>query len=110
MPTATISLPIGLGSGLSWLAWAVGVPVVLISGFSHPRAEFHTPWRVINFHACNSCYNDTTVEFDGDFGWCPRHAGDALRYPCTTAITAGHVIRVVDELIAARGTTGAGLS
>lgn len=101
---------VGLGSGLSWLAWAVGVPVVLISGFSHPKAEFHTPWRVINFHACNSCYNDTTVEFDGDFGWCPRHAGDALRYQCTTAITAGHVTRVVDELIAARGTTGAVVS
>ncbi|WP_322041918.1 autotransporter strand-loop-strand O-heptosyltransferase [Paraburkholderia sp. J67] len=91
---------VGLGSGLSWLAWAVGVPVVLISGFSHPNAEFDTPWRVINFHACNSCYNDTAFEFDNDFSWCPRHAHDALRYQCTTAITAGHVIRVVDDLIA----------
>ena len=27
---------IGLGSGLSWLAWAAGTPVVMISGFSHP--------------------------------------------------------------------------
>ncbi|QBQ99018.1 autotransporter strand-loop-strand O-heptosyltransferase [Paraburkholderia pallida] len=96
---------VGLGSGLSWLAWAVGVPVVLISGFSHPKAEFHTPWRVINFHGCNSCYNDTSVEFDSDFGWCPRHAGDALRYQCTTVITAGQVIGVVDELIAARGAS-----
>ncbi|CAG9250027.1 Glycosyltransferase TibC [Paraburkholderia unamae] len=95
---------VGLGSGLSWLAWAVGVPVVLISGFSHPKAEFQTPWRVINFHACNSCYNDTRHEFDdSDFGWCPRHAGDAFRYQCTKAITAEHVTRVVDRLIAAHG-------
>lgn len=97
---------VGLGSGLSWLAWAVGVPVVMISGFSHPKAEFHTPWRVINFHACNSCYNDMAFEFDGDFSWCPRHGGDALRYQCTKVITPGHVIRVVDELIAARGGSG----
>ncbi|WP_321885218.1 autotransporter strand-loop-strand O-heptosyltransferase [Paraburkholderia bannensis] len=93
---------VGLGSGLSWLAWAVSVPVVLISGFSHPNAEFRTPWRVINFHACNSCYNDLAFEFGGEFDWCPRHANDALRYQCTTAITPGHVIRVVDELVASR--------
>lgn len=93
---------VGLGSGLSWLAWAVGTPVVLISGFSHPKAEFQTPWRVINFHACNSCYNDTRYEFDdSDLGWCPRHAGDAFRFQCTKAITAAHVIGVVDRLIEA---------
>ncbi|WP_321946278.1 autotransporter strand-loop-strand O-heptosyltransferase [Paraburkholderia sp. J10-1] len=97
---------VGLGSGLSWLAWAVGVPVVLISGFSHPKAEFHTPWRVINFHACNSCYNDTRYESDDtDFGWCPRHAGDAFRYQCTKAITPAHVIGVVDRLITTLGAT-----
>ena len=28
---------VGLSSGLSWLAWAAGTPVVLISGFTHPR-------------------------------------------------------------------------
>ncbi|HEV3432089.1 MAG TPA: autotransporter strand-loop-strand O-heptosyltransferase [Paraburkholderia sp.] len=93
---------VGLGSGLSWLAWAVGVPVALISGFSHPNAEFRTPWRIINFHACNSCYNDLAFEFGGDFEWCPRHANDAMRYQCTKAITPGHVIRVVDDLIASR--------
>ena len=34
---------IGLSSGLSWLAWSVGTPVVLISGFTHPTNEFTTP-------------------------------------------------------------------
>jgi autotransporter strand-loop-strand O-heptosyltransferase len=48
---------VGLASGLSWLAWAVGTPVVMISGFSHPLTEFSTPYRVINYHACNSCFN-----------------------------------------------------
>ncbi len=49
---------VGLSSGLSWLAWAAGTPVVLISGFTHPTNEFATPYRVINWHACNSCWND----------------------------------------------------
>ena len=49
---------VGLSSGLSWLAWAAGTPVVLISGFTHPTNEFDTPYRVINWHACNSCWND----------------------------------------------------
>jgi autotransporter strand-loop-strand O-heptosyltransferase len=55
---------IGLSSGLSWLAWAVETPVVMISGFTHPTNEFHTPYRVINYHACNSCWNDVHHRFD----------------------------------------------
>ena len=65
---------VGLSSGLSWLAWAAGTPVVMISGFTHPTNEFDTPYRVINYHACNSCWNDPRVRFDHkDFLWCPRH-------------------------------------
>jgi autotransporter strand-loop-strand O-heptosyltransferase len=80
---------VGLSSGLSWLAWAVGTPVVLISGFTHPTNEFHTPYRVINYHACNSCWNDVRVRFDHkDFLWCPRHAGTAQQFECTRLITA----------------------
>ncbi|HEY3598614.1 MAG TPA: autotransporter strand-loop-strand O-heptosyltransferase [Paraburkholderia sp.] len=94
---------VGLGSGLSWLAWAVGTPVVMISGFSHPKTEFHTPWRVINFHACNSCFNDTAFEFDADdFNWCPRRADKPQRFQCTSAISPEFVMRAVDTLIEAR--------
>ena len=46
---------VGLSSGLSWLASATGTPVVMISGFAHPTNEFDTPYRIINYHACNSC-------------------------------------------------------
>jgi autotransporter strand-loop-strand O-heptosyltransferase len=91
---------IGLGSGLSWLAWASGIPVVLISGFSHPSMEFRTPYRVINFHACNSCFNDTTTEFDpGNFAWCPRRFDKLQPFQCTAVITPEFVMRVVDKLM-----------
>jgi autotransporter strand-loop-strand O-heptosyltransferase len=80
---------IGLSSGLSWLAWAAGVPVVMISGFTHPTNEFETPYRVINYHTCNSCWNDVRVMFDHkDFLWCPRHAGTPRQFECTRLITA----------------------
>jgi autotransporter strand-loop-strand O-heptosyltransferase len=83
---------VGLSSGLSWLAWAVGTPVVMISGFTHPINEFATPYRVINYHACNSCWNDARVRFDHrDFLWCPRHANTPRQFECTRLITADQV-------------------
>ena len=76
----------------------------MISGFSHPSTEFRTPYRVINFHACNSCFNDTTIEFDThDFTWCPRRVDKPQPFQCTAVITPEFVMRVVDKLIAERG-------
>jgi autotransporter strand-loop-strand O-heptosyltransferase len=90
---------IGLSSGLSWLAWAAGTPVVLISGFTHPTNEFATPYRVINWHACNSCWNDVRERFDHkDFLWCPRHAGTPRQFECTRLITAEQVKRVIQTI------------
>ena len=90
---------VGLSSGLSWLAWAAGVPVVMISGFTHPTNEFTTPYRVINWHACNSCWNDVRQRFDHkDFLWCPRHAGTPRQFECTRLITAAHVNQVIQRL------------
>ena len=83
---------IGLSSGLAWLAWAAGTPVVLISGFTHPINEFHTPYRIVNYHVCNSCWNDPHHRFDHhDFLWCPRHAGTPRQFECTRLITTGQV-------------------
>jgi len=87
---------VGLSSGLSWLAWAVGIPVVMISGFTHPTNEFETPYRVINYHACNSCWNDQHLRFDHkDFFWCPRHKGTPRQFECTRLITVDHVKSVI---------------
>jgi len=91
---------IGLGSGLSWLAWAVGKPVVLISGFSMSWAEFQTKcYRVINHSSCHGCWNDPELVFDrGDWDWCPRHKDTPRQYECTKSITAEMVIRAIEEL------------
>jgi autotransporter strand-loop-strand O-heptosyltransferase len=90
---------VGLSSGLSWLAWACGTPVVLISGFTHPTNEFDTLYRVINYHACNSCWNDVRVRFDHkDFQWCPRHKDTPRQFECTRLITADQVKAAIKRI------------
>lgn len=90
---------IGLSSGLSWLAWAVGVPTVLISGFTRPDNEFFTPFRIINWHTCNGCSNDVTHRLDPrDYFWCPRHAGTPRHFECTRMITSQFVIDTIKQI------------
>jgi len=90
---------IGLSSGLSWLAWCCKVPVIMISGFTSKDNEFFTPYRVINYHPCNSCWNDMRVEFDHyDPLWCPRHKGDQKHFECTKQISGLQVINTIRKV------------
>lgn len=87
---------IGLGSGLSWLAWSLGKPVVLISGFSDPISEFPTPYRVHSKNVCNSCWNDPALKFDpSKWDWCPRNKD----FECSSKITFEMVKEKIDECI-----------
>ena len=87
---------IGISSGLSWLAWACEKPVVLISGFTDPKLEFFTPYRVHNKNVCNSCWNDKTVNFDrSNWMWCPK----AKDFECSKEITFEMVKEKIDLLI-----------
>lgn len=78
---------IGVGSGLSWLAWAVGKKVVMISGFSNPICEFkQNIINVHNFNVCNGCFNKH--DFDrGDWNWCPEHKNTDRQFECSINIT-----------------------
>ena len=87
---------IGLSSGLSWLAWALDKPVILISGFTAEFNEFDTPYRVLNKKVCNSCWNDASCRFDaGDWLWCPR----GKNFECSSQITSEMVIEKVKLLL-----------
>jgi autotransporter strand-loop-strand O-heptosyltransferase len=88
---------VGIGSGLSWLAWALNKPVVMISGFSNPQSEFFTPYRVINPNVCNSCWNE--YPFDkGDWNWCPRQKGTERQFECSKLISSKMVIDKIDQI------------
>ena len=91
---------IGLSSGLAWLAWGAGTPVIMVSGFTLPYNEFYTPYRVINFHVCNGCWTDSSEEFKhADFGWCPRHAGTEREFECTRFSSSGQVCQTIQRLM-----------
>jgi autotransporter strand-loop-strand O-heptosyltransferase len=91
---------IGLGSGLSWLAWALNKKVIMISGFSDPISEFYTPYRIINRNVCNSCWNDTDFRFpDNKFVWCPKNYDNNKIFECTKSITPEIVISNINQLI-----------
>ena len=89
---------IGLSSGLSWLAWAADVPVVLISGISAPNFEFATPYRVLNRLVCFGCLNDINLAWPS-FESCPRHKGTARAFECSRNISPRLVINAVNRLI-----------
>ncbi len=90
---------VGLPSGLSWLAWNVDIPVVMLSGFTMPNCEFPTPYRVTNYNYCHGCWNDSNCFFDQHVPvWCPRHAGTSREIECTKAITPQMVERVIRQI------------
>lgn len=90
---------IGLPSGLTWLAWCCKVPIVLISGFSLPKTEFYTPYRIINYNACCGCWDDVTKNFEHDnYMWCPYKESDNEKFECTKLITPDHVINVIKTI------------
>lgn len=96
---------IGLPSGLSWLAWAAGCPVVMISGFSASVSEFFTPYRVESFAPCKNCWNDPAFKFDAeDYFWCPRHKGDKRQYECSRMITSSQVKDAVRRIPGFKGS------
>lgn len=91
---------IGLSSGLSWLAWAAGIPVILISGFTLPTTEFHTPYRVFSTLGCNGCWEDFSLKWDrDDFFCCPKHRNNKRQYECSRLITPRQVINQINRLI-----------
>lgn len=90
---------IGLGSGLSWLAWSLDIPVVLISGFSSVWCEFQTPYRVMNPLVCHGCFNDVRVDY-GKCNACPYYGGTERAYECSRKISAQQVMDAIQRVLA----------
>jgi autotransporter strand-loop-strand O-heptosyltransferase len=91
---------IGIGSGLSWLAWATGVPMIMISGFSEPYSEFSDDnmIRIINTDTCTGCFNRYRLDA-GDWNWCPDHKGTPRQFECTKMIGSYQVIKAIKKLL-----------
>jgi autotransporter strand-loop-strand O-heptosyltransferase len=96
---STCEFFVGLGSGLSWLAWACKLPVVLISGFSEKWAETKLEtYRVINENVCHGCFNWDRLDA-GDWNWCPLHKGTDRQFECSKQITSEMVIKEINKIM-----------
>jgi len=90
---------VGLGSGLSWLAWACELPVVLISGFSEEYSETTLDtYRVINKNVCTGCFNRYRLNAS-DWNWCPDHQNTERQFECTKSITSKMVIDKINQVL-----------
>ena len=88
---------LGVSSGLSWLSWTVGTPVVMVSGMTNPLTEFKSGiYRIFNNNICNSCLNDVDLDFDRDnWNWCPR----GKNFECSKGISPNMVIEQIENII-----------
>jgi autotransporter strand-loop-strand O-heptosyltransferase len=90
---------IGIGSGLSWLSWAVGCKTCLISGFSYPYTEMDDVIRISpETSVCSGCFNRYRLNA-GDWNWCPDHKDSPRMFECTSTINGKHVINAIEKLL-----------
>ena len=87
---------IGLNHGPIWIAHALGIPAILITGVSEEWNDFPNPYRIaINNEVCGKgCFNDKDLPISRDWHWCPR----GKDYACTKEITESMVINMIDKL------------
>lgn len=93
---------IGLSSGMSWVAHALGKKVVMISNFTEDWNEFDLSLddyiRITNKSVCHGCWNKINVEhsFDkNDWYWCPLHKDTERQFECHKSITVNDVVEKI---------------
>ena len=90
-----------MGSGLSWLAWAVNKWVIMIHGMTEPWFEFqHKCIHVHNSEVCNGCWHrDETLNLKGDWNVCPDYKGTEREFECSKEIDPPMVFSAIDKII-----------
>ncbi len=90
---------LGVSAGLTWVAWAVNTPTIMISGCTPTYNEFSETdknIRVINEDVCHGCMNDPDYVFDkGDWRWCPT----GKDFECTRTISPEMVFKAIDKIL-----------
>ena len=90
---------VGISSGLSWFAWALGKEVVMISGFTDPYVEFQDRVEFVNNHqVCHGCWRSRVFD-RGDWNWCPDFKGTKRQHECSKEISSQQVIAAAEKLM-----------
>jgi autotransporter strand-loop-strand O-heptosyltransferase len=94
---------IGLSSGLTWLAQAVGKPTVIISNATSKDHEYinDKTLRIYDETVCHGCFNKPEYTFSAsDWLWCPVYRNDEMRrFICTKAITPENVMQKIENFL-----------
>ena len=91
---------IGLSSGLSWMAWALNTPVVLISSFTKPYCEFTTNCTRIYNETPTSGYFNTYKLDPSNWNWYPFKEIKSMEdWYETETITPKQVIQEIQTLL-----------
>ena len=95
---------IGLSSGMSWVAHALGKKVVMISNFTEDWNEFDLSLddyiRITNKSVCHGCWNKVNVEHTfnkNDWYWCPLHKDTERQFECHKSITVNDVMEKIEN-------------
>ena len=99
------SMYVGVSSGLAWLAWCLGVPVVMVSGHTKQYFEFNS--NIVRLgpsddSICFGCYNDNNLEIKWEDVWCPHYKGTVRQHECTYSISHTDVINAINYVIKIR--------
>ena len=95
---------IGLSSGMSWVAHALGKKVAMISNFTEDWNEFDLSLddyiRITNKSVCHGCWNKINVDFSfdkNDWYWCPIHKNTDRQFECHTSISVNDVVEKIEH-------------
>ena len=91
---------IGIGSGLSWIAWALNIPTILISSFSRPWCEFTTNCTRIYSDSPTAGYFNTHKMDASNWNWYPFKKIESMEdwFEIET-ITPDLVIEGIDRIL-----------
>jgi autotransporter strand-loop-strand O-heptosyltransferase len=85
---------VGLNAGPTWVAYALGIPAIMITGVSEEWNDFPNPYRV-SVDVCRpGCFNDPSLPIDRGWNWCGRNKD----FACTREITEELVIETINKL------------
>jgi len=91
---------IGLNSGISWLAWAIGTAVINIVNL-HPPEFFFKADKTLHQNSDDICH-DCCLEYAfqrNDWMFCPRQRNTDRQFECSTTITPKMVIKKIKEFV-----------
>jgi len=95
---------IGLSSGMSWVAHALGKKVVMISNFTEDWNEFDLSLddyiRITDKSVCHGCWNKVNIDhsFDKhDWYWCPIHKNTDRQFECHKSISVNDVVEKIEH-------------